>query len=306
MISSFFYALRRLSVLPVGERSSRSSETAGDAVVFFPVAGLAVALFPAAVLVLAGRVFMSPLPEALAVAALAAVTGVVHLAGLGRTTEAVLSGKPPLGALEVMREARSGMWGTSAVTLLLLVKFAALAALGAELGGSAGGQVMGLILAVCLARWAAAVLAVRSDYARPEGGEDEALIVCAGRRELRWSLVPVVVAVLALGLLMGTLGLWRAILAMAGCALFAWAAALYFSRRLGGITGECLGAVIEVSEVLALVLMCLLPASRAPLPEAPSNSLRPAALAPEAPKKKPAAGRGPEKAPGKPPLPTGY
>ncbi len=305
MISSFFYALRRLSVLPIGERSSLSEGREGDALAFFPVAGLAVALFPAAMLVLAGRVFMSPLPEALAVAALAAVTGAVHLSGLGRTTEAVLSGKPPLGALEVMREARSGMRGTAAVTLLLLVKFAALAALGAELGGSAAGPVLGLILAVCLARWAAVVLAVRSDYARPEGGGDEALIVRAGRRELRWSLAPVVVAVLALGLLMGALGLWRAMLAMAGCALFAWAAALCFSRRLGGVTGECLGAVIEISEVLALVLMCLLPAPRPPLPAEPSRPVRPAALAPEAPKKSPAAGHGSIKAPPERPRPTG-
>lgn len=309
MISSFFYALRRLSVLPVGERPPPPEGREGDAVALFPVAGLAVALFPAAVLVLAGLIFVPPLPEALAVAALAAVTGAVHLAGLGRTVEAVLSGKPPLGALEVMREARAGAWGAAVVTLLLLVKFSALAALGAELGGSAAGQVLGLVLAVCLARWAAVVLAVRSDYARPEGGEDEALIAYAGGRELNWSLAPVVVVVLVLGTLMSwPVGLWRAILAMAGCALLAWGAALYFSRRLGGATGECLGAVIELAEVLALVLMCVLPAARPAPPEAAGGRTPGAVRASAAagPRKGPAPASTPGgKVPGRP-RPTGY
>jgi len=78
----------------------------------------------------------------------------------------MLSPRPALGALEVMREPRVGAAGASAVVLVLLVKYAALAALRGELGESTVGLVLALLLVGCLGRWAAVVLAAYSEYAR--------------------------------------------------------------------------------------------------------------------------------------------
>jgi len=272
MLSSFFGALRRLSVLPLGERLPESAGRENEELALFPVAGLAVGAVPALCLVLCGLLgISSPLPEALAVAALAAVTGLRHLGELGRTGEAVFSGKPALGALEVMREKRVGAAGTALVVLVLLGKYSALVALRAEMTGSTLGLVLAVLLMTCIARWCALVLASYSEYARPEGGADESLIASAGRREVWWALMVTVVSVLALGLLaLGTpLGFMRGVLALAGCSLLAWFASIYFSGRFGGVTGECLGALVEITEVLALVLMCILPAASPPARPAP-------------------------------------
>lgn len=253
MISSFLSALRHLSVLPLGGERRPSAGREGDAAAFFPAAGLALALCPAAVLVLAARVLAlpRPLPEALAVAALAAVTGGRHLAGLAAAVDAALSKRPALGALEAMREARAGAAGTAAVVLALMVKFAALQAL-----GSPARQAVALLLAVPLARFAAVAVAARSDYARPDAGEDEWLVSCCGGRELRWAMMLLAPVVLILGWAAGPL---QTVLAAAGCLLLAWSAAAWFARRFGGATGECIDAVVEAAEVLALVLLCALP-----------------------------------------------
>jgi adenosylcobinamide-GDP ribazoletransferase len=307
MIGSFFLALRRLSVLPLGERPPEAAGRESEELVLFPLAGLAVGVLPALVLVVLGAVGLgAPLPEALAVATLAAVTGLAHLGELGRTAEAMVSGRPALGALEVMRDVRVGASGAAAVTLVLLGKFAALVSLRGEMPRSALGSTVGLVIAVllaaCIARWSAVMVASYSEYARPEGGSDEALIASASGREVPWALILTGGATLVLSLLgIGTLGIWRGLLALAGCSLFAWFAASYFSRRFGGATSECMGAVIEIAEVLALVLMCLLPAAARSAP--PETSPPPRKIvAPVAPEK-PSPPPGEEKAepPARPP-----
>jgi adenosylcobinamide-GDP ribazoletransferase len=284
MLGSFFAALRRLSVLPLGDRPASDEGREEDAIALYPLAGLAVGVLPALGLLLGIFGLRSPLPEVLAVVALAVVTGLRHLGELGRTAEGMVSDRPALGALEVMRDARTGAIGSAAVVLVLLVKCAALVSLNVKLGGSIVGLMLAVLLAACIARWAAVMMAYYSEYARPEGGTDEPLIAGAGRREIGWALVFTAGAVLLLSLLgLGTLGFFRGVLALAGCTLAAWFAAIYFSRRFGGVTGECLGAVIEAAEVLALVLICLLPGPRL-LPEAGTAARPPATVpAPGAP-----------------------
>jgi cobalamin synthase len=271
MFSSFLAALRRLSIYPLGERSPEGIEgRESEVLALYPLAGLAVGAAPALVLIVAGLLgLQSPLAEMLAVAALAAVTGFRHLGELGRTVEGAISDRPALGALELMRDPRAGAAGAAAGTLVILAKFAALSALRVELAGSRSdlsGSTVGLVIAVllagCVARWAAVMLACESEYARPEGGEDEGLISRTGGRESRWALaftVAAVVVLIAVGF--RSLGFLRIVAALAGVSLMAWLAALYCARRFGGATGECMGAVIELAEVLALVLMSVLPAA---------------------------------------------
>ena len=297
MLGSFFSALRQLSALPLGDRPRAAEGREGEVVAFFPAAGLVLGVIPAVVLVLTDRVLnlSAPLPQALAVAALAIATGAMHLADLGRTMEALASGRPALGALEVMRARGTGARGTVAVVLVLLAKFSAVVALSAELAGSVVGLLLGILLATTLARWAAVVFATYSDYARPEGGPDEPFISYTGGRELRWALAMVIAAVVTLGLLgIGTIGLLRAILALAGCSIFAWLAAVYSGRRFGGATGECMGTVIELAEVLALVMMCALPAVHREPPRPPrSRAVAPAGGQKKSAPRKPAPKKSP-------------
>ncbi|MHC4915387.1 MAG: adenosylcobinamide-GDP ribazoletransferase [Planctomycetota bacterium] len=293
MFASFLIALRRLSIYPLGESPEGLEGRESEVLALYPLAGLAVGAAPALVLVAAGLLgLQSPLAEMLAVAALAAVTGFRHLGELGRTVEGAISDRPALGALELMRDPRAGAAGAAAGTLVILAKFAALCALRVELAGSRSdlsGSTVGLVIAVllagCVGRWAAVMLACESEYARPEGGEEEGLISRTGGRESRWALA-FTLAVVAVLIVVGfrNLGFLRIVAALAGATLLAWLVAVYCSRRFGGATGECMGAVTELAEVLALVLMSVLPAADRDFDPFPTGGpSRPEAVAPEKP-----------------------
>jgi len=267
MLGSFLAALRRLSVIPAGESSPDLEGREGDQLVLFPVAGLALGLVPAAVLVAGGLLGLpGTLPEALAVAALAAVTGLRNLGDLGRVVEADLHrdaeapGPPP-----AVGTRPPGAAGAAAATLALVTKYAALSGLRAALGGSIFGTALGILAAACAARWAAVVLAGYSQSAPARAGtEDDELISATGGREIRWGLAFAVAATVLLGLVgLGSLGLTRPLAALGACTLLGWWAAVHFRQRFAGACRECLGAVVEVAEVLALAAMCVLaPAGR--------------------------------------------
>jgi adenosylcobinamide-GDP ribazoletransferase len=180
------------------------------------------------------------LAAALAVATDALVTGAIHLDALADTADA-LGAATRERALEIMREPTIGSFAATAVALDLLVKTAALAAL---LDGP--DAVLAATAAFALGRAAPLVLSWALPYARAGGGTGASL---ADRARAPWLaaglLVGIGVAVGALGLR----GLWLA--GAAGGAvllvgLVAW-------RRFGGVTGDVLGAAVELATALALV-----------------------------------------------------
>lgn len=272
MVTSLLTALAHSSVLPLGARFRKVPEgREGEVLVFFPLAGLIAAALPAAVLVLALRPLglSRELAAALALVAMVAVTGAANLINLAATADAIGSGKSGPEPLEVDPAERVGAYGIVAVGLVLLVKFAALAALVSDMGRgtvlSLPGMVLAVLLAAALSRWAAVVLAAYSEYARPEGGPDEWMIRYCGAREFRWSLVLVVILVAGVisAWMLGRsqLGWLKVVLAAFGCFAVGLVGSMYLEKRFGGITSRQLGAVTEVAEVLALAV-CALPTAQ--------------------------------------------
>jgi adenosylcobinamide-GDP ribazoletransferase len=268
MITSLLTALTHSSALPLGSRFRKVTEgREGEVLVFFPLAGLIAGAVPAAVLVLALRPLglSQGLSAALAIVAMAAVTGAANLVNLAATADAIGSGKSGAEPLNVDPAERVGAYGIAAVVLALLVKFTALTALISDMVLSFPGMVLAIVLVAALSRWAAVVLAAYSEYARPEGGPDEWMIRYCGAREFRWSLV--LVAILAAGVVSAwmlgksQLGWSKVILATFGCFAVGLVGSMYLERRFGGVTSRQLGAATEIAEVLALV-MCALPTAR--------------------------------------------
>ncbi|HEY3981143.1 MAG TPA: adenosylcobinamide-GDP ribazoletransferase, partial [Streptosporangiaceae bacterium] len=201
-----------LTVIPVPGRPDPAPPTrrqAGAAMAWAPAVGLALGGAAAAVL-WAGARWASPLLGAvLAIAALAALTGGLHLDGLADTADGLGSRRPAAAALDIMRRSDVGPMGVAALVLVLLIQVTALAAV--PRAPAAG---LALALAAVTSR-VAVVLATGSAAARPGGFG--ALI--AGQTTARGRAASVILlgcAVAAAGAGLGGAGLaWRGLAAAA-------------------------------------------------------------------------------------------
>jgi adenosylcobinamide-GDP ribazoletransferase len=229
--------LTRLPV-PAGVLSDKHAQAASLA--WYPLVGLLLgSLLCAFAWLLHGLAVPSLLSSALLLAAWVALTGALHLDGLADSADAWIGG---LGdrerTLEIMKDPRCGPAGVTALILLLLLKFTALASLSTSAWPA-------LLLAPVLARTSLTAAFLWMPYVR-RGGLGAAL-ASAPRDSCRIALV----ATAAFCLLFG----WRGALAVAAAAVvgFAWRRACI--ARLGGFTGDTAGALAEMTEVAVLVAL---------------------------------------------------
>jgi adenosylcobinamide-GDP ribazoletransferase len=188
----------------------------------------------------------------LALSLLVAITGGLHLDGLADTVDGLAAGRGDSArALEVMRRGDVGPLGATALVLVLLLQAGALARALPAWGPWA------LPLAAAAGRCALPVLCTRGVPAARGGGLGAAVAGAVTRPVA--VLVPAAVAGVALlaGVAAGAAAPWRAgVAVLAGCvagALFAGRAAY----RVGGVTGDLLGAGVEAGTTAALVVLTL-------------------------------------------------
>ncbi|MGN6330146.1 MAG: adenosylcobinamide-GDP ribazoletransferase [Motilibacteraceae bacterium] len=232
-----------LTVLRVPPPRRVDAAVARVAMLAGPAVGLVLAALAGVVAVGADAAGLAPLPvAALALAALALLTRGLHLDGLADLADGLGSARPAEGALEVMKRSDVGPFGVVTLVLALLLQAAALAQ---AWGVSRPDGLAALAVAVVTGR-TAITLACRPGVptARPGGlGATVAGTVPAAGA----LLMPLVVAGLA--------ALARPALALA-VAVGVLAALLLERRavhRLGGITGDVLGALCEVAATAALL-----------------------------------------------------
>jgi adenosylcobinamide-GDP ribazoletransferase len=237
-------ALQFLTVIPV-----RGRLTDGDferAPVWFPLAGLVVGGLAALADLALGRLGCSPaLRSILAVALLALLSGGLHLDGLADTADGLFSARPREQALQIMRDSRIGTMGVLALLFVLAVKTAALAQI------TGGSRANALILAPLAGRCAQAAAMGCLPYARQEGGLAAVFLRRSPRIAAVWAALWLAVAAPALaGMATGALVLASVAGAVAAMSLWVW-------RRIGGFTGDTLGATSEVVEATILLAVCL-------------------------------------------------
>ncbi|HUZ27273.1 MAG TPA: adenosylcobinamide-GDP ribazoletransferase [Streptosporangiaceae bacterium] len=235
--------------LPAARRPAVAAPTrqqAGVAMCWAPAVGLLLGGIAAGVLWVAshpGRT--GPLLAAvLAIAALAGLTGGLHLDGLADLADGLGSRRPAGGALEIMKKSDIGPFGVAALVLTLLIQVAALAR--AE---SAGRGIIAVLTAAVTARLAMTA-ACRRGVPAARGSGLGALV--AG------SVRPAVVAVLVVAAAAAAVALgWIFALALAAGLAASAALTTVAVRRLGGITGDVLGAIAEVTAAVCLLVTAL-------------------------------------------------
>jgi adenosylcobinamide-GDP ribazoletransferase len=210
----------------------------GAAAVWFPVIGLALGAVLVAVDLGVSHLFPALLSALLTVTAWKLFTGGLHLDGLADCLDGLL-GHDPEERLAIMRDSRIGVFGTLGLVLFLMIDIVALSEL------PEGPRRRLLLAAPAVARATPACLARLFVPARG-GGQGAAF----ARTMPRWAWVPgLALAALVAAAALGVVGLVGTAVAFAA----AVGLARFLSERLGGITGDVLGAAVETAE-LALVL----------------------------------------------------
>jgi adenosylcobinamide-GDP ribazoletransferase len=235
----FWVALQFLTRLPVPRSTSASPEVRGRSVPFYPLVGLLLGTLIAGWQSLLTGAEVG-LQSALVLLAWVLLTGGLHLDGLADSADAWAgSNGDRTKALRIMKDAASGPAGVTAVTLILLIKFAALSVLINE------SLWPGLIVAPVLGRMAIVLLFLTTPYIRPKG------LGAAQAAFLPRRLATVVLTIFATAIIgFGATGIW-AMAAALGLVLLLRAMMI---RRLGGATGDTLGAVCELVEAAVLVV----------------------------------------------------
>jgi len=242
-------AVGTLTVLPVRPPRSVERRTAALAMLLAPVAVLPLAAV-AALVVWAGAAAVPPLlTGVLAVGALALGSGGLHLDGLADSADGLGVPGDRERALAVMRTGDVGPLGAAALVLVMVAQASALAGLVSVRGGEAA---LTVGLAVVVSRGVLALTCTRGVPAARADGLGSAV---AGA-------VPATATVLLL-LGLGSLGLAvsgvQGVAAVVAAAAVAVVVLVLARRRFGGVTGDVLGACVELALTAALVVLVVRP-----------------------------------------------
>jgi adenosylcobinamide-GDP ribazoletransferase len=244
------------TTIPAGVSGVLDDDVAARAILWLPAIGLLLGGVGGCVVLCVGSLNSTGpgrlLGAALAVALTAVLTGGLHLDGLADTADGLGSRRPAAAALEIMRRSDIGPMGVGALVLVLLIQVAAVAAVPRLPLAAAA-----LVLAEVTGR-VSVVIATSSPAARPGGfGALVASRTTALDRALTAGALAC--AVVAAGLAAGGPALAAHGLGAVLAGLLAgWLLQRTARRRLGGLTGDVFGAILQVSATAALVVAALI------------------------------------------------
>jgi len=237
----FFAAIQFLTILPVPAALTGNGRALERSVHFFPVVGLLIGMAAAGFDLAISRL-LPPLPaSACTVILLVVLSGGLHMDGLADTADGFFSARPREKMLEIMRDSRTGVMGVIAVLAVLILKITLLTAVLPEW------RWRFILLMPLAGRSAIVTLMTALPYVRQEGG-----LATLFNKNRSW------LSVLWTWGLMMMAGWWSAreiglailIFSVVTAILFA----LYSSRKIGGFTGDTLGAGCELTEIAPLLV----------------------------------------------------
>lgn len=241
----YIIAMQFLTIIPLPFDTRCQKEDLGRATVCFPLAGLTIGALLAGLNWLIAPWLARPLVDALLITVLAALTGGLHLDGLADVCDGLAARGSRERFLAVMKDSHTGAVGAVGLVLGLLLKWQALLAVPMAIKWQA------LLLFLLLARFSQVQTIVFARNARQDG-LGSAIISGAGTSQL---LAAGGITLLATWWLMGVKGL----VVLAAVILCTWLLKLWSHRRLGGVTGDIIGCINELNEILALILISALP-----------------------------------------------
>lgn len=247
MMKKLLIALQFLTIFPIGifikdKESETSEEDLGRSMVYFPFAGLLISF-----LLVVSSFILNPLPRLVSGVIILIISiiisGGIHLDGLADTCDGFYGNGSKEKVLEIMRDSRVGVMGVIGIVFILLLKFSLLVSIPQSLLWKA------LIMMIVFGRWAQNLACYASCYARSKG-KAKCFIEYADRGEFFKATLFTLVLFL---LIMGLKGLILFAISVVPVLMFI----KYTKKKIGGMTGDTIGAVNEIAEAgMLLFILC--------------------------------------------------
>ena len=239
----FFVAVTVLTRLPVPRWVSFNSDYLGASSRYFPLVGLGVGVIVALVYTACLVVFTKELSILFSMVIGVLVTGAFHEDGFADSCDGFGAGGEKSQIITIMKDSRVGTYGVVGLVLLLAIKFFVLVSYPIE------SIAFVMVLAHGVSRLVSVSFMYNCEYVQDDSlSKVNSLADKIGAKALLFSLVSVLP--LFLGLSVG-----QVIILVAGLLIFRYLAEAYLYKRIGGYTGDCLGAVQQLAEVLVYLLL---------------------------------------------------
>jgi adenosylcobinamide-GDP ribazoletransferase len=235
-------ALGFLTRIPIPRAVAFSAENLNAAARYFPLVGLLVGAFAALIYGVAILLWPPSLAILLSMGATILLTGAFHEDGWADSCDGFGGGWDRERILAIMKDSRIGIYGALGLGLMLALKFAALQQL-------SGTHILAaLLIGHAWSRLLATSYLFDLPYARTTDSKVEAVAAPLSNNSLR-------IAVLSALPLIFLISLTQTLWIIAVLLVWRWSFGRYCQRRIGGYTGDCLGAAQQVAELLIYLVL---------------------------------------------------
>lgn len=235
----FILMIQFLTRIPLPVNLNVTAEDFGKGLIFAPLVGLIIGGVLAGAYYILSLVFPSYVTAVIIIIIYILLTGGLHLDGVGDTFDGLFSNRPKERILEIMRDSRVGTNAVLAIVSVLALNVTLIAAMDKDF------VIYALILMPAAGRIGSLISSGVSSYARSGEGLGKSFIDFCGMREIIIGVVLYLAVFFAVG---GRTALFLSILSM----ISAFLLTKFFTRKIGGATGDILGAVCELNQVLFL------------------------------------------------------
>jgi adenosylcobinamide-GDP ribazoletransferase len=245
VIKNILIAIRFLTILPLPDKGATTPKELGRSMAYFPLVGMFIGLVLVCAYAMLIR-FFSPFLTAVLVAGIwAYFTGTLHLEGFVDAADGFSASSDKEKILDVMKDPHCGAKGAIALVFLIMLKIALLSDIPAPI------RISSLVLSPAIGRWVMVCVASLCPYARKTEGFGKAFVENSGIREV----IIAGIILIAAGIILLRIKFFVLMIPVLIFTIFSF---VYVNKKINGVTGDVLGAMNELAEVISLGAFLLL------------------------------------------------
>lgn len=245
VIRRILIAIRFLTILPLPDKGATTPKEIGRSMAYFPLVGMFIGIVLVCVYLILVKLVSPLLTAVIVVGIWVYFTGALHLEAFVDAADGFSASSDKERILDIMKDHHCGAKGVIALVLLIISKIALLNDIPHPL------RVSSLILTPAVGRWVMVCAAALCPYARKAQGFGKAFVENSGTRELIVASIILMAAGISL--------LWlKFVVLIIPVLFFSVLSLIYVKKKIDGVTGDVLGAMNELAEVVSLAAFLLL------------------------------------------------